>query len=226
MLVDAFSVPLNLPYRRNNNFTGRSDILCRIHDMLTGPCGESEKILALYGTGGLGKTQVALEYAYLHSSQYSTIVWIDAQSQSTTTASVVSFVQRLLDHYANSSKYPNADYLQIAQHLRLSGLVDRNGLLNFQERPSRIVDAAKHWLQQQGNNHWLMIYDNVDDLETFNISDFFPQSAYRRVLITSRRPECVHFGEGLALDQMRQEESLALFAKSLRKAFGRDENGR
>ena len=212
-----FSLPLQLPRPRNHNFTGRNTILKQIHERLTNVGGETGEILTLHGTGGLGKTQIALEYAYLNASQYSSIVWIDAQSQSTTTTSVTSFVQRLLDHYANSSECPIPDYPQIAQSLGLRGLVDRNGLLDREGRPPRIIDAAKRWLEQQGNNQWLMICDNVDDLESFDISEFFPVSAHRKVLITSRRPECVRFGGGLTLDRMGQGESLDLFTRSLGK---------
>ncbi|MCJ1433791.1 hypothetical protein MMC27_003156 [Xylographa pallens] len=212
-----FTLPLQLPRSRNHNFTGRNIILKQIHDRLTEVGGESGEILALHGTGGLGKTQIAVEYAYLNALQYSSIIWIDAQSQSTTTASVISFVQRLLDHYANSSERPTPDYPQIAQSLGLRGLVDRNGFLDPEGRPPRVIDAAKRWLEQQGNNKWLMICDNVDDLESFDISEFFPVSAHRKVLITSRRPECVRFGGGLALDRMGQEESLDLFTRSLGK---------
>ena len=217
MPPNDFSLPLKLPRSRNHGFTGRNVTLKHIHERLTRVCGDSGEILTLHGTGGLGKTQIALEYAYLHASQYSSIIWIDAQSQSTTIASVISFVQRLVDHYANSSKCPTPDYQQIAQCLGLRGLIDRNGILDCRERPSRVVDAAKRWLEQQGNNKWLMICDNADDLESFNISEFFPMSAHRKVLITSRRPECVRFGGGLALDRMKQEESLNLFTRSLGK---------
>lgn len=39
--------------------------------------------LALHGLGGIGKTQIALEYAYLHKSEYDHVYWITAATQTT-----------------------------------------------------------------------------------------------------------------------------------------------
>ena len=73
------SLPIvwNLP-ARNPHFTGRSGLLDEIHDRLQG--GEQALIVqALYGLGGVGKTQLALEYAHRYASEYSIIWWIDAE---------------------------------------------------------------------------------------------------------------------------------------------------
>lgn len=187
----------------------------QIHEKFTESCENTGKVVALHGTGGLGKTQIALEYAYSQGSRYSTIVWIDGQSLSTTTSSVIAFVQRLLDHYANASGSSVPDYLETARCLHVGGMVDRSGRLDCQRQLHRLVEAAKHWLQQKWNDNWLMICDNVDDLESFNISHYWPNSSHRKVLITSRRPESIRFGDGIALPQMQHTESFTLFAKSL-----------
>ncbi|KAL9046502.1 MAG: hypothetical protein Q9214_000671 [Letrouitia sp. 1 TL-2023] len=213
--IDSFRLPIDLPSGRNHNFTGREDILRQIHEKFTESCENNGKIVALHGTGGLGKTQIALEYAYSQSSRYSTIVWIDGQSLSTTTSSVIAFVQRLLDHYTNTSSYSTPDYLETARNLHVGGMVDRSGRLDCQRQLYRVIEAAKHWLQQKRNDNWLMICDNVDDLESFNISDYWPNSPNRKVLITSRRPESIRFDDGVALPQMQLNESFTLFARSL-----------
>lgn len=211
-----YDLPMKLPFRRNQNFTGRQSILEDIHVAFQrGPQPEGT-LVAIYGAGGLGKTQIALEYAYLYQSEYSAVIWIDAQSTSTTFGSVASFVQRVVDQYADSSK-SDPDYSQIARQLRLSGLIDLEGRLNFQGRQSRVVEAALHWLHQDGNDRWLMIFDNVDDLETFDVSEYMPSSAHRRILLTSRRTETPLLGQGFALDQMSLAESLSLFGKSLKR---------
>lgn len=75
----ARSLPIvwNLP-ARNPHFTGRSGLLDEIHDRLRG--GEQALIVqALYGLGGVGKTQLALEYAHRFATEYSIIWWIDAE---------------------------------------------------------------------------------------------------------------------------------------------------
>jgi hypothetical protein len=57
--------------------------------------------LALYGLVGVGKTQLALEYAYRNKQKYSGIFWLDAQDQDSILASfeyVASEVNCIPDH--------------------------------------------------------------------------------------------------------------------------------
>jgi hypothetical protein len=83
-----------VPYERNQYFTGRDAFLKRLfsrfQDSSPAPyCGR----LALYGMGGIGKTQAALEFVYRYQSYYSRIYWISAVSQ-----------ESLLDGYAKIAK--------------------------------------------------------------------------------------------------------------------------
>src|SRR6266566_202246 len=59
----------NVPYRRNPLFTGRDDILNQLHNKLaatkTAAITQPE---AISGLGGIGKTQIAIEYAYRYQS--------------------------------------------------------------------------------------------------------------------------------------------------------------
>ena len=58
----------NLPHRRNPNFTGRVDLIAQLHESLTSS-GTSDpvQLVALHGLGGMGKTQIAIEYTYRHA---------------------------------------------------------------------------------------------------------------------------------------------------------------
>ncbi|MFJ3284371.1 FxSxx-COOH system tetratricopeptide repeat protein, partial [Streptomyces sp. NPDC086669] len=62
---------------RNPHFTGRADLLTQVREGLLG--GRQAVIQALHGLGGIGKTQIALEYAHRFASQYDTVWWIDAE---------------------------------------------------------------------------------------------------------------------------------------------------
>ena len=51
----------NIPYRRNLFFTGREDILARLHSCLrSGETAALTQTVAVSGLGGIGKTQTAL----------------------------------------------------------------------------------------------------------------------------------------------------------------------
>lgn len=69
-------------YDRNPFFTGRDDLLERLWKELTDrkPKRYNHRI-SLYGLGGVGKTQIALEHAYRHRSDYNYVFWISAVNQ-------------------------------------------------------------------------------------------------------------------------------------------------
>lgn len=70
--------PWNVPYQRNPLFTGRDKILEDLHKRLIGT--KKAPVLALTGLGGIGKTQVALEYAYRFRTSYKGIFWLKADT--------------------------------------------------------------------------------------------------------------------------------------------------
>jgi MinD-like ATPase involved in chromosome partitioning or flagellar assembly len=67
----------NVP-SRNATFTGRNDLLDRLHEKLLGSGGPSVQPVALYGLGGVGKTAVALEYAHRYMADYDLVWWVSA----------------------------------------------------------------------------------------------------------------------------------------------------
>jgi hypothetical protein len=66
----------NLP-PRNPNFVGRADELDQIRASLT--AGQVMTVQALRGMGGIGKTQIAIEYAYRYATDYGLVWWVDAE---------------------------------------------------------------------------------------------------------------------------------------------------
>jgi TIR domain/Tetratricopeptide repeat/NB-ARC domain len=62
---------------RNQGFTGRDGLLVRVRERLL--VGDKAVIQALQGMGGVGKTQLAVEYAYQFAAAYDLVWWINAE---------------------------------------------------------------------------------------------------------------------------------------------------
>ncbi len=74
--------PRRLP-PRNKQFAGRTSQLDRLRGLLRRDVNAAHEMVSpivLHGTGGIGKTQLALEYAHLFQSAYDLVCWIDADS--------------------------------------------------------------------------------------------------------------------------------------------------
>jgi tetratricopeptide (TPR) repeat protein len=71
----------DIPYMPNHFFTDREDILSTLYEYFTSHRVFTHmRIQALYGLEGVGKTQIAIEYAYRHRSLYRALIWLDAES--------------------------------------------------------------------------------------------------------------------------------------------------
>jgi len=92
--VPRTRVGSNLPFSRNNYFTGRDQAF---KDICTG--FESGNAISLTqiieGMGGLGKTQTALEYAYRYASKYKWIWWVHAETEVSVIASYKQFAVKM-----------------------------------------------------------------------------------------------------------------------------------
>jgi serine/threonine protein kinase/Tfp pilus assembly protein PilF len=71
---------LNVPLNRNVNFTGRNSFISNLRKGLTSH-EPGSNVIAIYGLGGMGKTQIALEYTLRHSKEYSVVWWLRADEQ-------------------------------------------------------------------------------------------------------------------------------------------------
>ena len=135
--ADTPLLPLwNVPYGRNSFFTGREEVLERLHATLTIPTHPIaiSQPQAISGLGGIGKTQLVIEYAYRYRADYFAVFWVRAES---------------------------ADLL-ISDFLTIAVLL---GLPEQREQDQRkIVNAVLRWLDT--HHDWLLILDNADHLET------------------------------------------------------------
>jgi transcriptional regulator with XRE-family HTH domain len=65
---------------RNPCFTGRDTVLEQIHYSLCTDASGTVRVVPLHGIGGVGKTQLAIEYAHLHADEYQLVWWVSAQT--------------------------------------------------------------------------------------------------------------------------------------------------
>ncbi|HVU66852.1 MAG TPA: TIR domain-containing protein, partial [Ktedonobacteraceae bacterium] len=113
----------NIPFARNPFFTGQEHVLARLSEALHP--GETDAHgyprIALSGLGGIGKTQLAVEYAYRHRSAYDAILWVNA----------------------NTTENLMRSYSELARLLKLPDC-------DAQEQ-ERVVQAVKDWLRKERN---------------------------------------------------------------------------
>ena len=84
----------NVPFHRNINFTGREELLKKIREKLTSDEKEL-KIVAIHGLGGIGKTQVVLEFANRYRSSYKIVWWVRAEELSILSSEYASLANHL-----------------------------------------------------------------------------------------------------------------------------------
>jgi tetratricopeptide (TPR) repeat protein len=71
---------LHIPYARNINFTGRDTLLTDLQAaVLSGDKVALTHVKALTGMGGIGKTQLALEYSYRYQDDYDIVWWLRSE---------------------------------------------------------------------------------------------------------------------------------------------------
>ncbi|MEV0718403.1 FxSxx-COOH system tetratricopeptide repeat protein [Asanoa sp. NPDC050611] len=80
---------------RNRNFTGRDNMLERLGEALRNTSKASVLPQTLHGMGGVGKTQLVVEYVYRHIDQYDLIWWIAAEQPSSVLRSLTALAERL-----------------------------------------------------------------------------------------------------------------------------------
>ncbi|WRZ31532.1 FxSxx-COOH system tetratricopeptide repeat protein [Streptomyces phaeochromogenes] len=83
----------NVP-QRNRNFTGRESLLELLYERLRG--GVAAVLPeALHGMGGVGKSQIAVEYVYRHNREYRLVWWIPSEQESQIIQSLVELGEQM-----------------------------------------------------------------------------------------------------------------------------------
>ncbi|KAF1933690.1 uncharacterized protein M421DRAFT_97764 [Didymella exigua CBS 183.55] len=157
-----------VPFPKNDKFVGREQELSTLHRWSNSDVLRPN--MALYGLGGVGKTQIALEFAYRTKAQKreASVFWVPAN-----------------DHLAFEQAYK-----QIGTALRIPGIEAHGADVKQLVKDALCNDQRLH--------PWLMIVDNADDINiVFQKStddalsnpaliDYVPSSPLGCVLLTTR----------------------------------------
>ncbi|OAQ60260.1 tetratricopeptide repeat domain-containing protein [Pochonia chlamydosporia 170] len=154
----------NLPVRQNPAFVGRGSELDLLQSTLLPDKSPVQLPCAcLYGLAGVGKSQLALQFAYKHIDVFDAILWISAESEIKLRGSLGEIANGL-------------------------GLVE-GPFENIQDTK----EAVMRWLHlhpRSSRRHaikWLLIFDNAEDVSLVN--SFWPRAGKGSIIITCKSPE-------------------------------------
>ncbi|KAK4237153.1 kinesin light chain [Achaetomium macrosporum] len=188
-----------IPFSPDPDFVSRGDIL----DRMDKRCSEPAARVALVGLSGVGKSQLAIEYAHRIATGQPDrwVFWVRAGTQAR--------VEESFRTIANAVKLPG-----------------RN------QPKADIPQLVYGWLSNERNGRWMMILDSADDLDVFYnpTSDeapnrrpfaiYLPQSRNGSIIITTQRKDLAFRLTGryqniIEVGPMPQTDALMLLEKKL-----------
>jgi cellulose biosynthesis protein BcsQ/tetratricopeptide (TPR) repeat protein len=161
---------------RNVGFTGRDENLPKLRARLHDP---GRVPVALLGLGGVGKTQIALEYAHRFKSGYDLVWWIDCGQPEFIAASLADLGARMQDSFGLGVPV-TATVEEAARHI-------------------------KQLLQTDLGLRWLLVFDTADQIES--VLPYLPVGG-GNVLITSRDAEWAEHARISHVDVFTRAESV------------------
>ncbi|KAH6722574.1 hypothetical protein BKA61DRAFT_667311 [Leptodontidium sp. MPI-SDFR-AT-0119] len=156
-----------VPFEQDKNFIGRKEVISQLDTIYSRE--EFHNRAALVGWGGIGKTQIAIEYSY-RVRERNPNVWV------------------FWLHAGQADLFTQA-YIEIGNKVNLSLKNTDPDIKNLQE----VYD----WLHLEVHEPWLMILDNADDVDLFyqnkspesnnqSFISLLPRVPHGSILITSR----------------------------------------
>jgi tetratricopeptide (TPR) repeat protein len=141
---------------KNPNFTGRESLLAAVEEQLQQDKTAAVLPHALQGMGGVGKSQIAIEYIYRHSHEYSAIWWIPAEHDSQILAALAELARSLgLD----VGPQANTAVPAVREALR-TGKPYENWLLVFDNAEN--IDAVRAYFPSGGSGKIIVTSRNRD----------------------------------------------------------------
>jgi hypothetical protein len=174
-----------------------------MHELLHGYSNRT--CVDLYGLGGIGKTQLAIEYLGRHEEKYTAIFWLNANDQDSLKLSFRDIAQQVLEGHPSTSLLAGVDLDDLDQ----------------------TVDKVKAWLDLPKNTYWLMIFDNFDNPKTssnldrtaVNIDQFLPRHNQGSIIITTRSSQASQGSRVHVQKLLDIKESIEILSNTSRRKY-------
>ena len=160
------------------------------------------KVVVLHGLGGIGKTQLAVEFARKHHHAFSSVFWLDGSSEVGLKQSFAGILQRL----------PRDELTADGVEMLKQSAIDVD----------LAVRECLRWLSLPSNQDWLLIFDNVDrdfhnkdDTGAYDVKTYFPSTDCGSVLVTSRLANLQRLlGLGIKIETVGTEQAREILENS------------
>ncbi|KAM7211197.1 P-loop containing nucleoside triphosphate hydrolase protein, partial [Rhypophila decipiens] len=184
----------------SNQFVARPSVTAELEECLLPRRRSREtqrRIFVLYGLGGIGKTQLAADFARRHQAVFSSVFWLDGRSEDRLRQSLASCAARIPEG-------------QVSER-------SRNAVLHSEEDLKTVAADVLDWLAQPDNSDWLLIFDNVDqdvdqgsETGAYDVRRYLPGD-HGSVLITTRLSRLAQLGESTRLRGVDEQLANAIF---------------
>ncbi|MEU6304093.1 FxSxx-COOH system tetratricopeptide repeat protein [Streptomyces chartreusis] len=177
---------VNVPLR-NTTFVGRQALLRAVEEQLGAQDTAAVLPHALHGLGGVGKSQLALEYIYSHQHDHKVICWIPAERETLILAALTQLAAQLgvLPTGQGSTDAPAANTAVPA-----------------------VLEALRSGTPY-GN--WLLVFDNAEDVEA--VRQYFPANGPGKIIVTSRNRAWERVATPLLVNVFERGESVELLQR-------------
>jgi len=179
----------------NIRFTGREKNLRELRKLLSDLSGTAHPV-NLQGLGGVGKTQLAIEYVHRFKNDYDLIWWLDCGQPQFIDASLADLGARMRDVLGIAVPATEHAPEVVRQVLDLLG---------------RGREVAR----------WLLVFDNAEYIDA--VRSYLP-SGGGDVLITSRHRDWAEHARQLQIEVFSREESIAHLRKRIASIDAADAN--
>jgi len=210
-VLREFKLGISWAHKQNPHFfTGRHDVLESIDSVLQESATHHHpRSVVLTGLSGVGKTEIALEYAYRHQETYASTFWVDGSSETAAVSSITSILKTIQVHYEHYGlDIGNRRYELIVKAV----LESSPSLEHRKDCDITPIKAFLLWLSLRANRSWLLIVDTVDDLESWDYRSVLPKTYWGAIIITSRRLDLALYRDTIQVYEMDEPTAISLLS--------------